>query len=193
MDRGKDVTNTTNIHEVLNWQQRMRWLDGIPDSMNMSLSKLGDCEGQGGLVCYMGSQSGARPSDRTVTAALKWESPKFHCLTCKDKPDPWRLSSSNLLSKTTYYQKKKTPPLYKREFRIVIGAVKNVLGVGRGSLSIKSGRLPEGEFMLNFGRGGGESQVLWSAHRLYYFREEEWGVNKWTLSALKMSLLHARW
>jgi len=56
--------------------------------------------------------------------------------------------------------------------------VENVLGVGRGSLSIKSGRLPEGEFMLNFGRGGRESQVLWSAHRLYYFREEEWRMNK---------------
>ena len=73
------------------------------------------------------------------------------------------------LSKTTYYQKKKKnqqQPLYKREFRNVIGAVKNLLDVGRGSLSIKSGRLPECGFMLNFGRGGGESQVLWSAHRL---------------------------
>ena len=40
-NRGKDVTNTTNIHEVLNWQQRMRWLDGTPDSTDISLSKLG--------------------------------------------------------------------------------------------------------------------------------------------------------
>ena len=32
-------------------RQRTRWLDGITDSMDMSLSTLGDSEGQGNLAC----------------------------------------------------------------------------------------------------------------------------------------------
>ena len=44
--------------------QRMRWLDGITDSMDMSLSKLGVGEGQGGLECC--SPWGRKESDMTL-------------------------------------------------------------------------------------------------------------------------------
>ena len=44
-------------------RQRMRWLDGITDSMDMSLNTLGECEGQGNLECC--SPWGHKESDTT--------------------------------------------------------------------------------------------------------------------------------
>ena len=44
-------------------RQRVRWLDGITGSMDMSLSTLGVSDGQGGLVCC--SPWGRKESDMT--------------------------------------------------------------------------------------------------------------------------------
>ena len=45
-------------------RQRMRWLDGITDSMDMSLSKLQEVgDGEGGLVCS--SPRGHKESETT--------------------------------------------------------------------------------------------------------------------------------
>ena len=44
-------------------RQRMRWLDGITDSVSVHLSKLGDGEGQGSLACC--SSWGRKESDLT--------------------------------------------------------------------------------------------------------------------------------
>ena len=48
--------------------QRMRWLNGITDSMGMSLSTPGVCDGQGGLACC--DSWGCKESD--TTERLNW-------------------------------------------------------------------------------------------------------------------------
>ena len=44
-------------------RQRMRWLDGITDSMHMDLGELQEFDGQGGLVCC--DSRGCKESDTT--------------------------------------------------------------------------------------------------------------------------------
>ena len=50
-------------------RQGMRWLDGIPDSTDMSLSNSGRQRGTGkpGMLRSMGLQSQTQLSDRTIT------------------------------------------------------------------------------------------------------------------------------
>ena len=48
---------------VISTVMRMRWLDGITDSMDVRLSSLGDGEGQGSLACC--SPWGPKESDMT--------------------------------------------------------------------------------------------------------------------------------
>ena len=67
MQRADSLKKTLMLGKTVGRQirglQNMRWLDGITDSMDMSLSKLGDSEGQGSLGCY--SPWGHKESDTT--------------------------------------------------------------------------------------------------------------------------------
>ena len=76
----------------------MRWLDGITDSMDISLGKLGDGDGQGSLVCC--SPRGHKESDTTERLNNNWgcvgsgssgisrKRPKMvlHILQCTERP-----------------------------------------------------------------------------------------------------------
>ena len=67
MRRAESLEKTLMLGKIEGWRrtgrQKMRWLNGISDSMHMSLSKLQDSEGQGSLVCY--SPWGRKESDTT--------------------------------------------------------------------------------------------------------------------------------
>ena len=73
-------------------QQRMRWLNGITESVNMSLSKLQESEGQGSLVCC--SPRGHKELDTTellnwtdgLSRWLNGKEPTCQCRRCRFNP-----------------------------------------------------------------------------------------------------------
>ena len=93
---GKNMTLGKTEGRRRREQQRMRWLDGITDSMDMSLSN-SKCEGEGSLVCC--SPCGREESD--TTERLNW----WTMLT-KARPDSHFLPSFNsfLLSLVSFLQ-----------------------------------------------------------------------------------------
>ena len=62
-------------------RQRMRWLDGITDSMDVSLSELREMVGQGGLACC--DSWGRKDSD--TTEWLNWTEAYTICGDSKEK------------------------------------------------------------------------------------------------------------
>ena len=73
--------------------QRIRWLDGITDSMDMSLSKIRVCDGQGVLACC--DSWGRKESD--TTERLNWT--ELNCWSTEgyqNLPLLWHMDYSEL-------------------------------------------------------------------------------------------------
>ena len=72
MQKAHSFEKTLMLGTIEGWRrkgwQRMRWLDGITDSMGMNLSKLQELDGQGGLACC--SLWGCKELD--TTEHLNW-------------------------------------------------------------------------------------------------------------------------
>ena len=66
MQRNNSLENTLMVGKIegrRKGRRRMRWLDAMTDLMDMSLIKLQDGDGQGGLACC--SPCGHKESDMT--------------------------------------------------------------------------------------------------------------------------------
>ena len=66
--------------------QRMRWLDGITDSMDMGWGDSGSCDRQGGLVCCGSRVAKSRTQLSNWTEILLWLTSLFYwahlCMKC---------------------------------------------------------------------------------------------------------------
>ena len=109
-------------------QQRMRWLDGITDSMDMSLSKLWELgDGQGSLACC--SPWSRKESDTTEwlnwTVQIPVTSTQFWCCTVKIDRDSRQTNKHTCVPIKLYLQKQ----VVEDSFMIKVSAIRNTVGL----------------------------------------------------------------